>query len=210
MTMTKTKKSTSLAKRPKNTLAKKPKGEVRAEVASTKDKEVEQAKAKIFLSPSASAAVASSGYLKAFGEQDISALMHTLAASMQRVNDGDLKEAESMLIGQAYALQAIFTHLANRSAQITGMKQYEVDLRLALKAQAQCCRTLETLAAMKNPPIVFARQANVTTGPQQINNGTLAPPGPVPACEENKPRPNELMENGYDERMDARTKSKAS
>jgi hypothetical protein len=24
---------------------------------------------------------------------------------------------------------------------------------------------------MKNPPVVIARQANVTTGPQQINNG---------------------------------------
>ena len=40
------------------------------------------------------------------------------------------------------------------------------------QAHAQCCRTLEVLSAMKNPPLVLARQANVTTGPQQINNGT--------------------------------------
>ena len=48
-------------------------------------------------------------------------------------------------------------------------------MRLALRAQSQCRATLETLAAIKNPPIVYARQANVTTGPQQINNGTAAP-----------------------------------
>lgn len=31
--------------------------------------------------------------------------------------------------------------------------------------------TLETLANIKNPPVVLARQANITTGPQQVNNG---------------------------------------
>ena len=48
-------------------------------------------------------------------------------------------------------------------------------MRIALRAQSQCRATLESLAAIKNPPIVYARQANVTTGPQQINNGTAAP-----------------------------------
>ena len=46
----------------------------------------------------------------------------------------------------------------------------ETNLRLALKAQAQCARTVEVLAAMKNPPIVFAKQANIAHGHQQINN----------------------------------------
>jgi hypothetical protein len=49
---------------------------------------------------------------------------------------------------------------------------FEAFMRLALKAQAQCRATLETLATIKNPPIVYANQANVTTGPQQINNIT--------------------------------------
>ena len=43
-------------------------------------------------------------------------------------------------------------------------------MRLALKAQGQCRATLETLAAIKNPPVVFARQANFANGPQQVNN----------------------------------------
>ena len=48
-------------------------------------------------------------------------------------------------------------------------------LRLALKAQGQCRATLETLAALKNPPAaVFAQQANIAHGPQQVNNGVPA------------------------------------
>jgi hypothetical protein len=49
------------------------------------------------------------------------------------------------------------------------MAQTEVRLRLALKAQTQCRATVETLATMKNP-VVFAKQANIAHGPQQINN----------------------------------------
>lgn len=51
------------------------------------------------------------------------------------------------------------------------LNQVELNLRLALKAQAQCARTVEVLAAMKNPPIIFANQANIAQGHQQINNG---------------------------------------
>lgn len=55
------------------------------------------------------------------------------------------------------------------------MQHIEGFMRLALRAQSQSRATLETLAAIRNPPIVYARQANVTTGPQQINNGAAAP-----------------------------------
>lgn len=47
-------------------------------------------------------------------------------------------------------------------------------MRLALKAQAQCARTIEVLAAIKNPPVIYAKQANIANGPQQVNNGTPA------------------------------------
>lgn len=30
---------------------------------------------------------------------------------------------------------------------------------------------METLANIKNPPLVFARRANISNGPQQVNNG---------------------------------------
>lgn len=202
-------KSTGLAKRPKSPPVKAPKWQAVAEIASDKDQEVERARAKLMLSPAASAAVASSEYLKAFGMPDTAALMHTLADSMKQVHGGDMKGVESMLMGQAHALQSIFMHLASRSARCTQFKQIEMDMRLALKAQAQCCRTLEVLGAMKNPPLVLARQANVTTGPQQINNGTPAP-GMPPACGKVQSEPNELLENNHAERMEPGTKGKAS
>ena len=44
-------------------------------------------------------------------------------------------------------------------------------MRLGLKAQSQARATLETLAQIKNPPVVYARQANVASGPQQNNFG---------------------------------------
>jgi hypothetical protein len=71
---------------------------------------------------------------------------------------------------------------------------------MALKAQNQCRMTLETLAAMKHPPVVFARQANIASGPQQVNNGVTAP-----RAAELKKRPNELLEADDAERLDGGT-----
>jgi hypothetical protein len=47
-------------------------------------------------------------------------------------------------------------------------------MRIALRAQAQCRATLETLAMIKNPPVVYARQANIANGPQHVKNGGLS------------------------------------
>jgi hypothetical protein len=204
-----TKKITGLAKGPNTPPATPPKRNLQAVIASNKDQEEERARAKLMLSPAAASAVASFEFVKSFGAPDIAALMHDLGESMKQVHGGDMKRPESMLIGQAHALQAIFMNLAGRSARCTTLKQTEMDMRLALKAQAQCCRTLEVLAAMKNPPVMFARQANVTTGPQQINNGTPAP-GMVPACGNANPERNELLENKHVERVEPRTKSQTS
>jgi hypothetical protein len=51
----------------------------------------------------------------------------------------------------------------------------EMLLRIGLKAQSQCRAALETLAQIKNPPSVYAKQANIAHGPQQVNNGLPAP-----------------------------------
>ena len=89
------------------------------------------------------------------------------------MNRGDLSDGERMLSAQAVALNAIFAELA-RVAHANLFKVPEAAdryLRLALKAQSQSRATVETLAAIKNPPVVFARQANIAHGPQQVNNG---------------------------------------
>jgi hypothetical protein len=116
-----------------------------------------------------------------FGELSLTDCAKVLKATAQGLNDGDLSAAVTMLASQAVALNAIFGELA-RVGQATMFKAPEhADryLRLAFKAQGQSRATLETLAAIKNPPVVFARQANIAHGPQQVNNGPA--PNSTPA-----------------------------
>jgi hypothetical protein len=91
-------------------------------------------------------------------------------ASIEKVHGGDLKQCESMLMGQAQALQAMFVSFARRAQGQQLQPHLESFFRMALRAQSQCRMTLETLAAIKNPPVVFAKQANIAHGPQQVNN----------------------------------------
>jgi hypothetical protein len=134
--------------------------------------------AEIAYDPAARSLAASRGFLKgSMGETALTESLDALVAQVKEVQGGKLAGAEKTLVAQANTLDAIFNELARRAALNMGeyLHATEMYLRLALKAQSQCRATLETLAAIKNPPIVYARQANVTTGPQQINNGTAAP-----------------------------------
>lgn len=110
-----------------------------------------------------------------YGEHiDVPTLLEQLRDQAAAANRGDLSQAEAMLMNQATALQSLFARLAERGMSCDLAPAFEANMRMALRAQSQCRATLETLAAIKNPPIVYARQANVTTGPQQINNGTAS------------------------------------
>lgn len=118
-----------------------------------------------------------------YGEVSLTDMIRSLRDQGKAINGGDLQSAERMLMAQAVTLNAVFTELARRSAVNMGqyMDATERYMRLALKAQGQCRATLETLAAIKNPPVVFARQANIANGPQQVNNGVIgAPKRPEP------------------------------
>ena len=108
-------------------------------------------------------------------EVDIPSLIESLRLDTTAVQNGDLSSAEGMLINQALALQALFVRLSERAIKQTHMPNLEAFMRLALKSQSQCRATLETLSVIKNPPVIYAKQANVTTGPQQINNSLEAP-----------------------------------
>jgi hypothetical protein len=115
-----------------------------------------------------------------------------------------LQDAETLLTSQAFALDAIVMCLARR-AQMNMDKYIDAtdrSMRLALKAQGQCRATLETLANLKNPPVVVARQANIANGPQQVNNtvnnadGNFEGNTHVPARADNlKSEQNELLED---------------
>lgn len=107
-----------------------------------------------------------------YGELSLTDCISELNKKARSVHKGNLQDAETLLTAQAFALDAMFTSLARRSQMNMGEYLDAADryMRLALKAQGQCRATLETLANIKNPPVVVARQANISNGPQQINN----------------------------------------
>jgi hypothetical protein len=102
-------------------------------------------------------------------QADLTELVNAVESVGRRVADGNREDLEQMLASQAIALNTIFAGLMNRALRSELMAQFESYLRLALRAQSQCRTTAETLAQMKMPP-VFANQANIATGPQQVNN----------------------------------------
>lgn len=114
-----------------------------------------------------------------WGEVSLTEMVSSLHAAGKAVAGGSLESAERLLTAQAVSLNAIYGELAHRASLNMGeyLDATERYLRLALKAQAQCRATLETLATIKNPPVVFAKQANIANGPQQVNNGQGSRPG---------------------------------
>ena len=104
---------------------------------------------------------------------DFTEAVEVMKEKSEKIIAGDLSELEATLTAQIVSLNTIFNTLTLRFAHSLGnsLKLTETYMRLALKAQAQCARTAEILAAIKNPPIVFAKQANIAQGHQQINNG---------------------------------------
>lgn len=107
------------------------------------------------------------------GEVDTPPAVKAWRRTMKDVYAGNLQSAETLLHSQAVALNAMFAEMACRSALNMGTYPQAADsyMRLALKAQSQCRNTLETLANIKNPPVAFVRQANISNGHQQVNNG---------------------------------------
>lgn len=131
------------------------------------------------------------------------AFVAELGKHAKAVTTGDLSRLEQMLTAQAHSLDALFYSLAHRS-RANSAEGYvdagETYMKLALRAQAQCRATAESIATIKNPPAVaFVRQANIAAGHQQVNNG-VAPREPRAGNSENPP--NKLLEAMDGERVD--------
>jgi hypothetical protein len=159
--------------------------------------------AKRVLSPTVRGAVTTQAFSRTFGDTDLLSLIDELGNQVGKIESNDLSRSEDLLITQAHTLDAIFNELARRAALNMGehIKATDTYLRLALKAQSQCRATLETLSTIKNPPMIFAKQANISNGPQQVNNGTL----PSVAREEKTIEQNELIEAQHGQRLDTGT-----
>ena len=137
---------------------------------------------------------------------EVGELVDDMHTKFTRVHEGDLSAMESMLIGQATALQTMFTHLARRAAGQEHLKQYQTHMTLALKAQAQSRATISALVDLKYPKqaATFVKQANISNWHQQVNNGA----NPAPSIEAHagagdfQAAPNKLLESHHEQRLD--------
>lgn len=172
------------------------------EVVASKDT-TSQALAKL-----ATTSVLSAVTLKSYSNTGDDLEIRDLVAEMRKAGDevvaGDMGRVERMLANQAMTLDAIFNNMAQRSHKQDSFKGIEVLMRLALKAQAQARSTAEALALLKNP-VPFIKQANVTTGPQQVNNtyaGTPSHSGIQSGAGNFQSEPNKLLEADHGQRLD--------
>ena len=149
------------------------------------DEDPDEAVAKILTMPEVGAASTIRGLNDI---HDVNALTKILSQQTADVIGGNMTRPEAMLLSQAHTLDALFNSLVMKGLGQTHMPHYESFLRLAYKAQSQCRSTLQTLSDIKNPSVVYAKQANITNGNQQINNGV-----PAPRTQENIKYKNELL-----------------
>lgn len=131
------------------------------------------------------------------GDANLGDLLDDLRTQVKDVVDGNMRPVETMLYGQALALQTIFTSLSRRAVHQDHLKQFQTHLTLALKAQSQCRATLEALAEIKNPRHVnIVQQANIAAGGnQQVNNTYAGMPSHTDAARTGnfQSEPNELL-----------------
>lgn len=198
-------KKSSLKKAPTATPAKK--------AASVAPKTETMRPHQVVLSSNTQNAVGIFSWSKFAGEVELQGLCNDLDEQAAKVEAGNMQPVEGMLFRQAKTLETMFTSLARRAANNDGLKQFQVNLTLALKAQAQCRATLEALAEIKNPRSVqFVKQANMTTGPQQVNNayaGTPSHSGKQSRTENFQSEPNKLLEADHGQWLDTRAQSTA-
>lgn len=120
---------------------------------------------------------------------DLAATSGVLESLAKSVADGDLSQIEAVLVAQIMSLNSIFTRTASLANASQGADRSAALMQLALKAQANCRATVQALADLKFPrqPAVFARQANVAQGPQQVVNNIGVPQEAPPRTVETVP-----------------------
>jgi hypothetical protein len=141
---------------------------------------------------------------------ELEGLAVALTEQTQAATAGDLGRGEAMLTAQAHSLDAIFNNLAQRAINSKHIDNLDRYLKLALRAQSQCRSTLEALTAIKNPPMMgYVGQANISQGPQQVNNGPITA-ADSSCTRENSKLKNKLLEENDEERLDIGAASAAS
>jgi hypothetical protein len=162
------------------------------ELYKREDESSERAMARYWLKPELLAADAIQSLTRIGGEPaSLNELVLELESLAKEAKKGDSDRAHSLLTAQSHTLDAIFHNLITRGQLNISHGYSETGreyLKLAMRAQAQCRATVDSLIAARRPSI---RQTNIAHQ-QQVNNFP----------------PNELMEQ-QDERMDTGTPSEA-
>ena len=183
--------------------------EERARNAAKADQDAAVLKARFLTDGSCNAAVVQQYLSNASEGGDAVALVDTGAEQAKAIGSGDLSQLESMLLTQATALQAMFVDLAVRAKMQGRFDGIQTMTTLALKCATGSRQAITALAELRMPKtVMFAKQANVTSGPQQVNNGVVAAALPARA-EEIQSRPNELLEAQHGNHLDTRAQSAA-
>ena len=152
-------------------------------------------------------AILTDSFSSNLGAVDVTELMARLTLTAEKVAAGTREGLEKMMAAQCIGLNAIFTALVLRAqANSQNLEVFERLIRIGLKAQSQSRATAESIALMQTPT-VFAKQANIANGPQQVNNG-LPAFAAVARADRFESRPIELLES-HGERLDGGTASAA-
>jgi hypothetical protein len=183
------------------------------QVMAAKGESAKQAVARGLVDPVVHAGFFLSDLNKQHEHVDSTAFVAEIKKHAQAVTTGNLSRLEEMLTAQAHSLDGLFNLLLHKSCVNIAhgyVDAGETYMKLGLRAQAQCRATAESIAAIKNPPsLAFVRQANISAGPQQVNNG-VAQAVPSSRAENSENQPSKLLEAKDGERLDARTPGTAA
>jgi hypothetical protein len=105
-------------------------------------------------------------------QTELSDVFAEIQAIADVVTSGDLKHPEAITVAHATVLNVMFARLSSLAFHNMANPEFNSLMRLALRAQAQSVRTLESLARLRKPSIL-ARQLNVAS--QQIVNNSPSP-----------------------------------
>lgn len=145
------------------------------DIRQGRDETTERAAARSILAPAFRHAVAASQILKPQygsipGKPGYGDYADEISATGDAAERGELAFASRLLAAQAVTLDNVFTEMTRRMALNMGeyLGATETYARVAMKAQAQCRATLETLAKLHQPREQTVRHVHVNDGGQAV------------------------------------------
>lgn len=161
-------------------------------------KNKEQLTAEVIMEPCIRAATTNYYYHATMPHLSLAAMIKCLKEEVQDTeNNKHLTRQENTLAAQINTLDALFHSMAQAASQSKHLEIKERYFNLALKAQKQCAKTIQTLAELKQPqPVAYVKQANIAQS-MQVNNATLE-------IEKKNFSQNKLLEKKHEKRLDNR------